>query len=73
MTEALQMCRRLYPVNKFALGHPHLGECLQTVGSFRMRRGDYAEASANLAESLAMFERLYRGAIHPQTAEGLRL
>jgi CHAT domain-containing protein/tetratricopeptide (TPR) repeat protein len=73
MNHSLQICRRLYTVARFPLGHPRLAECLQSVGFFHMRRGDYATASIELTEALAMHERLFPAATHPQVAESLHL
>jgi CHAT domain-containing protein/tetratricopeptide (TPR) repeat protein len=57
--KALQICRRLYPAERFPDGHPHLAASLENLGTLLQDRGDLAQAEPYLRDALAMCRKLY--------------
>jgi CHAT domain-containing protein/Tfp pilus assembly protein PilF len=65
LREALALNQKLYPVARYADGHPVLAGSLHDLGYMLLERGAYAQALSYLEQSLAMKEKLYPAAKHP--------
>ena len=56
---ALDICKRLYPTDKYPDGHPDLAAHLDNMGGFLDDLGDYDLAKSFYREALAMRKKLY--------------
>src|SRR5262249_15286655 len=55
----LEMCRKLYPIERFPSGHPDLAQAIHNVGKVLYVLGKPAEALPHLQEALAMRRKMY--------------
>ena len=65
------MYEALYPKDRYPLGHPHLANSLNSLGSLLEAQGTYGEARGYLERALAMNEALYPKDRFPQGHPGL--
>jgi CHAT domain-containing protein/Tfp pilus assembly protein PilF len=75
MEQALRMCRRLYPPDRYPAGHPDLARGLSWQGFLLQRRGELGQAEPYFRQALAMHQKLYPKERypdgHPELARGL--
>jgi CHAT domain-containing protein/tetratricopeptide (TPR) repeat protein len=75
LRQAVEICQRLYPKDKYPHGHPDLAEGLNNLAVLLGEEGDYTGAVRYHQRALAMREQLYpekkypRG--HPEVAQSL--
>jgi CHAT domain-containing protein/tetratricopeptide (TPR) repeat protein len=63
--EAVDLCRRLYPPERFPDGSLVLATSLNNLGNVYWARGELTRAEAPLREALAVFRKLYPKQRHP--------
>ena len=61
----MEMCRRLYPADKYPNGHPQLAASLNNLGFLAKAKGDYDKAAGYYADALDMYRRLYPTSKYP--------
>ena len=57
--EALEMCKKLYPADKYPNGHADLARSLLNMGGLLEDMGNYSKAEADCREATEMYQRLY--------------
>jgi CHAT domain-containing protein/tetratricopeptide (TPR) repeat protein len=66
MRESLEIYERLYPKDRYPLGHTHLAATLHWMGFLLQDQGSYAEARGYYERALAMNQSLYPKDRYPQ-------
>ena len=63
--QAVAICRRLYPADRYPEGHPELSTSLNNLGGFLQGQGDYERARKYLEEVLQMRRLQYPKKTYP--------
>jgi tetratricopeptide (TPR) repeat protein len=64
--QALEMCRKVYPPQRYPQGHPDLALSLNNLGSVLQVHGEYEKALGYYEQALEMYRKLYPPERYPQ-------
>jgi tetratricopeptide (TPR) repeat protein len=58
-SKSLSLWLKLYPGDKYPVGHPNLASSLLSMGALLVRRGEYGRAEPFFRDALKMYKKLY--------------
>jgi CHAT domain-containing protein len=71
--QALRICQKLYPQERYPHGHPHLALSINNLAFLHHRQGEYGKAEPLFARALKMNEALFPRSRYPQGHPDLAL